>query len=187
MSCPQIRRRQPGAVFSRSQLRAVRSGLSLPLPDDGVGGLRADAVMSPIGTERTRATPPGSTVVEPIPDSRRRLAPSASAWSRMGQKRPKLPWLPATKSTTKQRVKFVPVADLNCSAASNPQCATDGVRRRGQWCALVALLLWIRRPSGLRGRPANETYDAGLSLDVDRRIADNFVHSPGLGKHRHMA
>src|SRR5215831_5455229 len=48
-------------------------------------------------------------------------------------------------------------------------------------------LLWIRRPSGLRGRPANETYDAGLSLDVDRRIADNFVYSPGLGKHRHMA
>jgi len=48
-------------------------------------------------------------------------------------------------------------------------------------------LLWIRSPSGLRGRPANETYDAGLSLDVDRRIADNFVYSPGLGKHRHMA
>src|SRR5215510_2930520 len=43
------------------------------------------------------------------------------------------------------------------------------------------------RPSGLRGRPANETYDAGLSLDVDRRIADNFVYSPRLGKHRHMA
>jgi len=39
----------------------------------------------------------------------------------------------------------------------------------------------------LPGRPANETYDAGLSLDVDRRIADNFVYSPGLGKHRNMA
>ena len=52
-------------------------------------------------------------------------------------------------------------------------------------------LLWIRRPSGLRGRPPNETYeetyDARLSLDVERRIADNFVYSPGLGKHRHMA
>jgi hypothetical protein len=48
-------------------------------------------------------------------------------------------------------------------------------------------LLWIERPSGLRGRPATETYDAGLSLDVDRRIADNLVYSPGLGKHRHMA
>jgi hypothetical protein len=31
------------------------------------------------------------------------------------------------------------------------------------------------------------TYDARLSLDVDRGIADNFVYSPGLGKHRHMA
>ena len=53
--------------------------------------------------------------------------------------------------------------------------------------AFPTYLLWIRRPSGLRGRPANETYDTGLSLDVDRRIADNFVYSPGLGKHRHMA
>ena len=26
----------------------------------------------------------------------------------LGQKRPKLPWLPAAKSTTEQRVKFVP-------------------------------------------------------------------------------
>jgi hypothetical protein len=33
----------------------------------------------------------------------------------------------------------------------------------------------------------NETYDARLSLDVDRRIADNFVYWPRLGKHRHMA
>src|SRR5262245_42173954 len=54
-------------------------------------------------------------------------------------------------------------------------------------CAFPTYLPWIRRPSGLRGRPANETYDAGLSLDVDRRIADNFVYSPRLGKHRHMA
>jgi len=53
--------------------------------------------------------------------------------------------------------------------------------------AFPTYLLWIRRPSGLRGRPANETYDAGLSLDIDRGIADNFVYSPGLGKHRHMA
>ena len=42
---------------------------------------------------------------------------------------------------------------------------------------------WLERTR----RPANETYDAGLSLDVDRCIADNFVNSPGLGKHRHMA
>jgi hypothetical protein len=53
--------------------------------------------------------------------------------------------------------------------------------------AFPTYLPWIRRPSGLRGRPANETYDAGLSLDVDCCIADNFVYSPGLGKHRHMA
>jgi hypothetical protein len=53
--------------------------------------------------------------------------------------------------------------------------------------AFPTYLLWIRRLSGLRGRPANETYNAGLSLDVDRRIADNFVYPPGLGKHRHMA
>jgi hypothetical protein len=53
--------------------------------------------------------------------------------------------------------------------------------------AFPTYLPWIRRPSGLRGRPANETYDAGLSLDVDRRIADYFVYPPGLGKHRHMA
>jgi len=32
------------------------------------------------------------------------------------QKRPKLPWLPAAKSTTKQRVKFVPTADIVRSA-----------------------------------------------------------------------
>jgi hypothetical protein len=30
----------------------------------------------------------------------------------MGQKRPKLPWLPAAKSTTEQRVKFVPKAEV---------------------------------------------------------------------------
>jgi len=30
--------------------------------------------------------------------------------SAMGQKRPKLPWLPAAKSATEQRVKFVPIA-----------------------------------------------------------------------------
>ena len=29
----------------------------------------------------------------------------------LGQKRPKLPWLPAAKSTTEQRVKFVPESD----------------------------------------------------------------------------
>jgi hypothetical protein len=29
----------------------------------------------------------------------------------MGQKRPKLPWLPAAQSTTEQRVKFVPLRD----------------------------------------------------------------------------
>src|SRR5215510_1676351 len=52
--------------------------------------------------------------------------------------------------------------------------------------AFPTYLPWIRRPSGLRGQPANETYDAGLSLDVDRRIPNNFVYSPGLGKHRHM-
>ena len=28
----------------------------------------------------------------------------------LGQKRPKLPWLPAAKNTTEQRVKFVPIA-----------------------------------------------------------------------------
>ena len=39
---------------------------------------------------------------------------------------------------------------------------------------------WLERTR----RPA---YDQGLSLDVDRCIADNFVYSPGLGKHRHMA
>ena len=44
-----------------------------------------------------------------------------------------------------------------------------------------------RWPSGLRGWPASESYDAGLSLDADRCIADNFVYLPGLGKHRHMA
>jgi len=32
--------------------------------------------------------------------------------SAMGQKRPKLPWLPAAKSATEQRVKFVPKEDL---------------------------------------------------------------------------
>ena len=35
-----------------------------------------------------------------------------AAMSPLGQKRPKLPWLPAAKSTTKQRVKFVPGMDL---------------------------------------------------------------------------
>ena len=52
--------------------------------------------------------------------------------------------------------------------------------------AFPTYLLWIRRPSGLR-ELANETYDAGLSLDVARRVADNFVYTSGLGKHRHMA
>src|SRR5215471_18972747 len=37
--------------------------------------------------------------------------------SELGQKRPKLPWLPAAKSTTEQRVKFVPQGDI-CSAAN---------------------------------------------------------------------
>jgi hypothetical protein len=32
--------------------------------------------------------------------------------SGLGQKWPKLPWLPAAKSTTKQRVKLVPIGDL---------------------------------------------------------------------------
>jgi hypothetical protein len=32
--------------------------------------------------------------------------------SLLGQKRPKLPWLPIAKSTTEQRVKFVPKEDL---------------------------------------------------------------------------
>jgi len=32
--------------------------------------------------------------------------------SSLGQKRPKLPWLPAAKSATEQRVKFVPKGDL---------------------------------------------------------------------------
>jgi hypothetical protein len=53
-----------------------------------------------IGPERTRAAPLGSTVVEPIPDSPRRLAPSARAWSRMGQKCPKRLRLPAGKVPT---------------------------------------------------------------------------------------
>src|SRR5215469_6881266 len=35
--------------------------------------------------------------------------------SLVGQKRPKLPWLPAAKSTTKQRLKFVPEADVAMS------------------------------------------------------------------------
>jgi hypothetical protein len=30
----------------------------------------------------------------------------------VGQKRPKLPWLPTATSTTEQRVKFVPKGDL---------------------------------------------------------------------------
>jgi len=30
----------------------------------------------------------------------------------LGQKRPKLPWLPAAKSTTKQRGKFVPLPEV---------------------------------------------------------------------------
>src|SRR5262249_4709221 len=31
----------------------------------------------------------------------------------LGQKRPKLPWLPAAKSTTEQTVKFVPITDIS--------------------------------------------------------------------------
>jgi hypothetical protein len=33
----------------------------------------------------------------------------------LGQKRPKLPWLPAAKNTTEQRVKFVPQTVLRAS------------------------------------------------------------------------
>jgi hypothetical protein len=40
----------------------------------------------------------------------------------LGQKRPKLPWLPAAKSTAEQRVKFVPQADV---AADIEQGLTD--------------------------------------------------------------
>ena len=56
------------------------------------------------------------------------------------------------------------------------------------WWLFPDLLALDRKAEWLeKDDPANETYDAGLSLDVDRRIADNFVYSPGLGKHRHMA
>ena len=40
-----------------------------------------------------------------------------AAMSPLGQKRPKLPWLPAAKSTTEQRVKFVPKGDLPMPAS----------------------------------------------------------------------
>ena len=39
--------------------------------------------MSVVGTERTRAAPPGSTVVEPIPDSRRRLTSGGALCGQM--------------------------------------------------------------------------------------------------------
>jgi hypothetical protein len=35
--------------------------------------------------------------------------------SLIGQKRPKLPWLPAAKSTAEQRVKFVPISGPSTS------------------------------------------------------------------------
>jgi len=47
-------------------------------------------------------------------------------------------------------------------------------------------MLPVALPAGEDDRQ-NETYSAGLTLDVDRRVADDFVYSPRLGKHRHMA
>ena len=54
----------------------------------------------------------------------------------LGQKRPNLPWLPAAKSTTEQRVKFVPLAD-SCAAATKglfdyPVGLSDQARRNLQ-------------------------------------------------------
>ena len=96
---------------------------------------------------------------------RQKISCNARPDHTLGQKRPKRPWLPAAKSTTEQGVKFVPVADLNCSAASNPQCATDGGSpTRTVVCiggSFPTYLPWIRRPSGLRGRPAYGPYDSG--------------------------
>lgn len=55
------------------------------------------------------------------------------------------------------------------------------------WWLFPDLLALDQKAEWLERTTAKRTYDARLSLDVDRRIADNFVYSPGLGKHRHMA
>ena len=55
------------------------------------------------------------------------------------------------------------------------------------WWLFPDLLALDRKAEWLERTTANRNLYAGLSLDVDRRIADNFVYSLGLGKHRHMA
>jgi hypothetical protein len=42
--------------------------------------------------------------------------------SHLGQKRPKLLWLPAAKSTTEQRVKFVPIPEVTGIEDFSPKC-----------------------------------------------------------------
>jgi len=55
----------------------------------------------------------------------------------MSQKRPKLPWLPAAKSTTEQRVKFVPSTDV-------PLVQTFGPAEAKKWGCPSARLSFSR-------------------------------------------
>jgi hypothetical protein len=43
----------------------------------------------------------------------------------LGQKRPKLPWRPAAKSTTEQGVKFVPLPDIPSMTAGTIPLSED--------------------------------------------------------------